>query len=182
MASGIMHVLHRFHDAVIRNQKLGLLATCVLIININSVHAEDAYLCKLFAREYLRIVYAHNLKALGNPSLSAQQKELADTTADTTKLPFYYKKVTATCLASAKVPDLPDVQEATDDAWLADLVGNHMSRAIDRPSVSSQQQDISLEKSVSPLSSEQSKAQATCDKVHMKVSWTNNGRSWRCIR
>jgi hypothetical protein len=182
MASRIMNVLHRFHDAVTRKPKLRLLATCVLIINVNSVRAEDAYLCKLFAREYLRIVYAHNLKTLENPSLNAQQKEMADTTADTTKLPFYYKKVTATCLASDKVPNLPDFPEATDDAWLADLIGNHMSNAIDRPSASRQQQDFSAEKSVSPMSSEQSKAQATCDRVHMKISWTNNGRSWRCIK
>ena len=71
LASGIMNVLHRFDDAVTRKQKLLLLSTCVLIINITSVRAEDAYLCKLFAREYLRIVYAYNLKTIENPSSNA---------------------------------------------------------------------------------------------------------------
>jgi 1A family penicillin-binding protein len=39
-----------------------------------------------------------------------------------------------------------------------------------------------IDKIASFLLSEQSKAQITCSKVHMGISWTNNGRSWRCIR
>jgi hypothetical protein len=157
------------------------LATCVLIIGIGSAQGEDAYVCKLFAREYLRIIYAHNLKALENPSLSPQEKAIADTTADTTKLPFYYKKLIATCLGSNKVPSLPDAPEATDDAWLADLVGNHLSEAIDA-SAEPKHPPKPVEKSDSFIDSQQDKAQATCGKVNMRVSWTNNGRSWRCIK
>ena len=182
MASDIINALHWFRDTVIPKHSLGLLATCILIVNIQSARAEDAYLCKLFAREYVRITYLHNLKLLEDPSLNAQQKEAADATADTTKLPFYYKKITATCLASVKVPDLLDAPEATDDAWLADLIGNHMSKAIEKSSESRQQQNILDEKSVAPMSSEQSRANSTCRRVHMMVRWTNNGRSWRCTR
>ena len=157
------------------------LATCVFVINIGYVQGEDAYLCKLFAREYLRIVYAHNLKTLENPSLSPQEKAIADTTADTTKLPFYYKKLIATCLASDKVPSLPDVPEATDDAWLADLVGNHLSEAIGASAEPKQQPEI-VKKSTPDLASQQAKAEETCGRVNMRVSWTNNGRSWRCVK
>jgi hypothetical protein len=153
-----------------------LLATGMLTVNISTAQSEDAYVCKLFAREYLRIVYAHNLQVFGN---NGQQNDPANTTADTTKLPFYYKKLVATCLGSDKIPDLPDFPEATDNAWLEDLVNNHMSKALGPPTESKPTQSI-VEKAISVT--EQSKAIATCNKVNMRVSWTNNGRSWRCIK
>lgn len=155
-----------------------LLATSMLTVNISMAQSEDAYVCKLFAREYLRIIYAHNLKTFGN---NGRQNDPADTTADTTKLPFYYKKLVATCLASDKVPNLPDFPEATDDAWLEDLVNNHMSKALGLPAESKPSQSI-VEKAIPVTPSEQSKALATCNKVNMRVFWTNNGRSWRCIK
>src|SRR5436305_14539765 len=104
-----------------------LVAACVVMLHLGGAHAGDAYVCKLFAREYLRVVYAHNLKLFG--TRGQQQNDPANTTADTTKLPFYYKKLVDTCLGSDKIPNLPDVPEATDSAWLADLVNNHMSQA-----------------------------------------------------
>ena len=124
MASGIKNFRH-----LLRNVDAGrrmLLAACVLGININSTKAEDAYVCKLFAREYLREIYVHNLKKTDTQSVDSQQKAIPDTT-DTTKLPFYYQKLIATCLAADKIPDLPDVPEATDKVWLDDLVGSHLS-------------------------------------------------------
>ena len=39
-----------------------------------------------------------------------------------------------------------------------------------------------MEKMPSFMSAEQSRAEITCGRVHMRVSWTNNGRSWRCAR
>ena len=39
-----------------------------------------------------------------------------------------------------------------------------------------------MEKMPSFMSGEQSRAEITCGRVHMRVSWTNNGRSWRCAR
>jgi hypothetical protein len=153
-----------------------LLATGMLIVSISMAQSEDAYVCKLFAREYLRIVYAHNLRTFGKGD---QQKDPADTTADTTKLPFYYKKLIATCLGSAKTPDLPDFPEAADNAWLEDLVNNHMSKALGPPTETKPTQSVA-EKATSVI--EQSRATDTCNKVNMRVSWTNNGRSWRCVK
>jgi hypothetical protein len=178
MARGIMNLRHRWRDAVTGPSLL--LAIWLLGGDISAVKAEDAYVCKLFAREYLRTIYIHNLKAPDSQPVDAQQKAIPDTT-DTTKLPFYYQKLVATCLASAKVPDLPDVPEATDKVWLQDLIENHPSKASGTP-VASRQQDEPAEGSVAISSAEQSKAQDTCGRVNMRVSWTNNGRSWRCIK
>ena len=81
-----------------------LLAASVLMLNISAAQSEDAYACKLFAREYLRIVYIHNLKIFGN---EVEKNNPNNPTADTTKLPFYYKKLIATCLASTKFLTYP---------------------------------------------------------------------------
>jgi hypothetical protein len=157
-----------------------LLATCVLGIDIESAKAEDAYVCKLFAREYLREIYVHNLKKPDTQALDSQQKAIPETT-DTTKLPFLYQKLIATCLASDKIPDLPDVPEATDKVWLEDLIGNHLSKA-SGPVAASKPQAEPAESPAPVFASEQSKAEATCGRVNMKVAWTNNGRSWRCVK
>jgi hypothetical protein len=163
-----------------------ILATCILAINISPAKSEDAYVCKLFAREYLRAIYIHNLKTPDNQSVDSQHKAIPETT-DTTKIPFYYQKLIATCLASDKVPDLPDVPEATDKIWLQDLIGNHLSKASEsvaaaKPPSQAPQQGEPAEGPAPVLASEQSKAEATCGKVNMRVSWTNNGRSWRCVK
>ena len=155
-----------------------LLAASVLMLNISAAQSEDAYACKLFAREYLRIVYIHNLKIFGN---EVEKNNPNNTTADTTKLPFYYKKLIATCLASNKIPNLPDFPETADNAWLEDLVNSHMSKALGSV-MESEPTQSSVDETISVKSSLQSKALATCNKVHMKVAWTNNGRSWRCIK
>ena len=184
MASGIRNFRH-----LLRNVDAGrrmLLAACVLGININSTKAEDAYVCKLFAREYLREIYVHNLKKTDTQAVDSQQKAIPDTT-DTTKLPFYYQKLIATCLAADKIPDLPDVPEATDKVWLEDLVGSHLSKASGpvaaaKPQGQTPQQGEPAESPAPVLASEQSKAEATCGKVNMRVAWTNNGRSWRCVK
>jgi 1A family penicillin-binding protein len=34
----------------------------------------------------------------------------------------------------------------------------------------------------SVISTEQARAQIVCGRVHMRISWSNNGRSWRCMR
>jgi hypothetical protein len=138
-----------------------LLVAYMVIVNVGGAHAGDAYVCKLFAREYLRVVYAHNLKLFGNKG-QQQQSDPANTTADTTKLPFYYKKLIDTCLGSDKIPNLPDVPEATDSAWLADLVNNHMSQAVGPAEEAPPKQ--SVEDKADPVNpSEQSKATSTCN-------------------
>src|SRR5689334_2019805 len=104
MANGSKRFRRRIRD-VLADQSL-ILAICILGMNISAAKAEDAYVCKLFAREYLRAIYVHNLKTPESQSVDSQQKAIPETT-DTTKIPFYYQKLIATCLASDKVPDLP---------------------------------------------------------------------------
>src|SRR5689334_20598461 len=97
MASGINQLRRRLRDAL--DGQTFVLTTCVFIgCTINSAQAEDPYVCKLFAREYLRAIYVHNLKSPDVQPLDSQQKAIPDTT-DTTKLPFLYQKLLATCLA-----------------------------------------------------------------------------------
>jgi hypothetical protein len=184
MASGIKNFRNRLRN-VLAAWGL-LLATCALGTNINSARAADAYICKLFAREYLREIYVHNLKKPDSQPVDSQQKAIPETT-DTTKLPFYYQKLIATCLAADKIPDLPDVPEATDKVWLEDLIGNHLSKASGpvaavKPQGQALQQGEPAEGPAPVLASEQSKAEATCGRVNMRVTWTNNGRSWRCVK
>jgi hypothetical protein len=157
-----------------------LLAACLAASTVLSAKGQDAYVCKLFAREYVTAVYIHNLKTPSAQSANPEQKAIPDT-SDSSKVPFLYQKLLATCLASDKVPDLPDVPEATDKVWLEDLTGGHIAKAAE-PAEAAREQTQTSEKTVSIMSSEQSKAEATCGRVNMRVSWMNNGRSWRCVR
>jgi len=190
MAEGITHPLSR---RLLGGRSL-LLAACLCGGTLGAAKAEDAYICKLYARESLRTIYIHNLKTPDAQSVDQQQKALPETT-DTTKLPFFYQKLIATCLASAKVPDLPDVPEATDKIWLQDLISSHLSKATGSPAAAAAAVKPAVEASAgeapaggapeqpgSIQASQQAKAEATCGRVNMKVAWSNNGRSWRCVK
>jgi hypothetical protein len=74
--------------------------------------------CKLFAREYLRVVYAHNINLLKDPKLSDDLKNKADAYSDTTGLNYQYGLIYSQCVGSSHLPTLPDIGESTDKAWI----------------------------------------------------------------
>jgi hypothetical protein len=100
------------------------LATALLIATVpasalggDSLGA-DPY-CKLFSREYLRVVYAHNINLLNDPKLSDELKNEADVYSDTAGLNYQFGLIYSQCVGSSQLPKLPDIPEATDKAWMS---------------------------------------------------------------
>ena len=88
----------------------------------------DSY-CKLFSREYLRIVYAHNVNVLKNPKATDDQRNQADVYSDPADLNYQYGVIFAQCVGSPQLPKLPDFPESTDKAWM-DFITNYYKHKV----------------------------------------------------
>jgi len=91
----------------------------------------DPY-CKLFSREYLRVVYAHNINLLNDPKLTDDQRNQADVYSDTSGLNYQYGLIFAQCVGSSQLPKLPDIPESTDKAWMDFMTNYYQNKVLPR--------------------------------------------------
>jgi hypothetical protein len=89
----------------------------------------DPY-CKLFSREYLRVVYAHNVNLLNDPKLTDDQRNQADVYSDTAGLNYQYGLIFSQCVGSSQLPKLPDIPESTDKAWMVFMTNYYENKVL----------------------------------------------------